>query len=82
VGLWGDDTQAANVKGLPPMRRYWSEAHLGYEDAPRFELQWVENPNEPLSYRVTGRMRLNKTAGSIEVNNSLTLTGIPEAAFD
>ena len=59
-----------------------TDLHLGYEDAPRFELQWVENPNEPLSYRVTGRMRLNKTAGSIEVNNSLTLTGIPEAAFD
>jgi hypothetical protein len=31
----------------------------------------------PLSYRVTGRMRLNKTAGTIEVNNSLTLSGIP-----
>src|SRR5258708_32132972 len=29
----------------------------------------------------TGRMRLNKQAGTIEVNDSLTLSGIPELAF-
>jgi predicted helicase len=56
--------------------------HLGFENAKRFDLEWFENPTEPLSCRVTGRMRLNKEAGTIEVNNSLTLAGIPEAAFD
>jgi predicted helicase len=59
-----------------------ADLHLRYEDAPRFELKWLENPTEPLSYRVTGRMRLSKAARTIEVNNSLTLAGIPEAAFD
>jgi predicted helicase len=56
--------------------------HLEYETAKRFDLQWLENPKEPLSYRVTGRMRLNQEAGSIEVNSSLTLAGIPLQAFD
>jgi predicted helicase len=56
--------------------------HLGYETAPRFELQWFETPNMPLSYRVTDRMHLDKEAHSIKVNDSLTLTGIPEDAFE
>jgi predicted helicase len=56
--------------------------HLGYENAQRFDLEWLENPHEPLSYRVTGRLRLNQPAGTIEVNSSLTLAGIPRAAFD
>jgi predicted helicase len=58
------------------------QVHLGYENVKRFDLQWLENRKEPLSYRVTGRMRLNKEAGAIEVNNSLTLAGIPLQAFD
>jgi predicted helicase len=45
-------------------------------------LEWLENPTEPLSYRVTDRMRINKDAGTIEVNGSLTLTGIPQDAFN
>jgi predicted helicase len=56
--------------------------HLGYESAKRFDLQWLESAKEPLSYRVTGRMRLNQEAGTIEVNSSLTLAGIPPRAFD
>jgi len=58
------------------------DLHLNFEQAKRFELDWIENPDQPLSCRVTGRMRLNKEAATIEVNSSLTLAGIPEAAFD
>jgi predicted helicase len=58
------------------------DMHVGYEQAERFELEWLENPDEPLSYRVTGRMRLDEETGSIEVNSSLTLAGIPETAFE
>ncbi len=56
--------------------------HVKYENVKRFELDWLENPKEPLSCRVSGRMRLNKDAGTIEVNSSLTLGGIPREAFD
>jgi predicted helicase len=58
------------------------DVHVGYESAKPFELQWLENPTEPLSYRVTGRMRVNKDAGTIQVNGSLTLAGIPQDAFN
>jgi hypothetical protein len=58
------------------------DAHIGYESAKPFELQWLENPTEPLSYRVTDRMRINKDAETIELNASLTLAGIPKDAFD
>jgi predicted helicase len=56
--------------------------HLDYEKAARFDLQWRENSKEPLSYKITGRMRLNLDSGSIEINSSLTLAGIPQRAFD
>ena len=56
--------------------------HLGYEQAPRYELHWIENPQVPFSPRVAGRLRLDKDAGTIEVNDSLTLAGIPEDAFN
>ena len=55
--------------------------HLNYEQAERFQLEWIENPQEPLSYRVTDRMRLNKEAATIQINTSLTLASIPPAAF-
>jgi predicted helicase len=56
--------------------------HVGYETAMRFDLEWIEHPAEPLSCLVTGRMRLNEDAGTIEVNNSLTVAGIPAEAFN
>ena len=38
-------------------------------------------PGEPLSYRVE-KMRLGKDKKSIEVNDSLTLAGIPPEVFE
>jgi predicted helicase len=58
------------------------EMHLNFEQGKRFDLEWIENPHEPLSYRVTGRMRLDKEAATIDVNSSLKLAGIPKEAFD
>jgi predicted helicase len=62
--------------------RQLKELHLTYEQAEPYELEWKENPGEPLSYRVADRMFLDKDAGSIKVNSSLTLAGIPSEAFE
>jgi predicted helicase len=62
--------------------RRLKEAHLTYEQAEPHGLEWNETPGEPLSYRVSDRMRLDKERGMIEVNSSLTLSGIPAGAFD
>jgi predicted helicase len=58
------------------------DLHLGYEKADRFNVQWLESPKEPLSYRVTGHMKLDMEIGTIEVNRSLMLAAIPLEAFD
>jgi len=62
--------------------RQLKELHLTYESAKPYDLEWKENAAEPLSYRVTETMALNKEQGTIKVNSSLTLTGIPSEAFD
>jgi predicted helicase len=56
--------------------------HVEYETAELFELTWVESEKFPLSTKVMGRMVLDKDAGTIVVNNSLTLEGIPKDAFE
>ena len=58
------------------------ELHLTYEQAAPHELEWKENPAEPLSYRVSDQMILDKERGIIAVNSSLTLSGIPSEAFE
>ncbi len=58
------------------------DLHVTYENAKRYELKWIETPGVPLSYRVTGKMVLDKEARSITVNDSLMLAGIPGDAFE
>ncbi len=41
----------------------------------------MENPAEPLSYRVDDKMRLCRDKTALAVNPSLTLEGIPPEAF-
>jgi predicted helicase len=62
--------------------RRLTELHLTYEQAEPHELEWKENPAEPLSYRVSDQMSLDKEHGTIAVNSSLTLSGIPSEAFE
>jgi predicted helicase len=62
--------------------RTLKELHLTYEQVVAYKLEWIEAPNETLSYRVSDRMHLDKEAGKIQVNNSLTLAGIPPEAFE
>ncbi|MCU0500068.1 MAG: hypothetical protein MUF87_22190 [Anaerolineae bacterium] len=46
-----------------------------------YDLQSVWKPDRPASYRVE-KLKLNKDRDAIAVNKSLTLHGIPAAAFD
>jgi predicted helicase len=55
--------------------------HVDYETSDVFELKYVEQPKMALSYKVSGRMKLDKTLGTVVVNDSLTLEGIPPDAF-
>ncbi|MCC6613210.1 MAG: N-6 DNA methylase [Anaerolineae bacterium] len=61
--------------------RQLAELHLGYEDVEPYSLEKVWKPGKPISWRVE-QMRLSKDKTAIQVNDSLTLRGIPAAAFD
>ena len=58
-----------------------AEIHVGYEDQPEHRLEFIENPNAPLDWRVE-KMRLSKDKTRIEYNDFLTLDGIPPKAFE
>jgi predicted helicase len=57
-----------------------AELHLNYETLEPWPLEWVENPDLPLSYRVE-KMKLSKDKASLRVNDSLALDGIPPEGF-
>ena len=56
--------------------------HLEYEKLKPWDLEFVEAPSVPLSYRVDDKMRLSKDRLRLTVNRSLTLSGIPPAALE
>jgi predicted helicase len=72
---------AKDFRKCSDIGRKLKDLHLAYERAEPYKLEWKENPAEPLSYRVKDPMCLDKERGTIEVNSSLTLTGIPTDAF-
>jgi predicted helicase len=69
-------------RGVADIGKKLLNLHVHYTEATPTELEWVEDPAEPISYRVEGRMRLDKKQGTIEINKSLKLSGIPASAFD
>jgi predicted helicase len=56
--------------------------HLEYEQIEPYPLEYVENPTQPLSFKVQDKMRLAKDRRSVIVNPSLTLHGVPEEALN
>lgn len=58
-----------------------AEIHVHYEQQPEYPLTRLENPDEPLDWRVE-KMRLSKDKTELRYNDFLTLGGIPAAAFD
>jgi len=57
-----------------------AELHLNYEQQPPHPLNWIENQDVPLNWRVE-KMRLSKDKTQLIYNEFLTLSGIPPAAF-
>jgi predicted helicase len=58
-----------------------AELHLNYEKLEPHKLDWIETPDEPLSYHVQ-KMKLSKDKKSLRINESLTLARIPPEVFE
>ena len=58
-----------------------AEIHIDYEKLDEYPLNRVENPEEPLSWRVE-KMRLSKDRDGIFYNDFLALVGIPPEVFE
>ena len=58
-----------------------AELHVNYEAQPEYPLDWVENREAAMSFRVE-KMKLAKDKSSLHYNDFLTLSGIPAAVFD
>lgn len=56
------------------------DIHFQYEQAKEYPLQWIENRDVPFSWRVE-KMRLTPDKTAVIVNESLTLSGIPQECF-
>ena len=58
-----------------------AELHLNYERLEPYSRKFVETGGVPLSY-VVEKMKLSADETSLEVNESLTLVGIPPQVFE
>ena len=56
--------------------------HLDYEQLKPWDLELIETPGVPLSYRIEDKMRLSKDKLRLTVNPSLTLAPIPPEVFE
>ena len=72
---------APDFKAFSKAGKKLAELHLNYEELERYDLEWVENPAVPLSYRVE-KMRLSKDKSSLKIYDSLTLSNIPAEVFE
>jgi hypothetical protein len=59
-----------------------AKLHLDYEKLKPHDLDLLETPGLPLSYRIEDKMRLSKDKLRLTINPSLTLSGIPPDAFN
>jgi predicted helicase len=73
---------APDFRAFAAAGRELARLHLDYEQLEPYPLEYVENLAEPLSFRVKDKMRLTRDRRSLKVNDSLTLHGIPEEAFE
>ncbi|MCU0498264.1 MAG: helicase [Anaerolineae bacterium] len=71
----------ADFRSVSAIGSQLAQLHLDYESIAPYPLEYVWKPDRPVSYRVE-KLRLSKDRDAITVNDSLTLKGIPAAAFD
>ena len=57
------------------------EIHIGYETVPEYPLDFIENREVPVNWRVE-KMKLSKDKTQLVYNDFLTLDEIPAKAFD
>lgn len=72
---------APDFHGFAFAGRQLSALHLDYETVTPYPLEFAWKPGKPVSWRVE-KMRLSADKTALAVNESLTLKGIPAAAFD
>ena len=58
-----------------------AELHVGYEAQPEYRLNFIENSDVPLDWRVE-KMRLSKDKTRLQYNDFLTLDRIPLETYD
>ncbi len=56
------------------------DIHLHYEQVKEYPLKWIENKEIPFSWRVE-KIGLTPNRTAVNVNDSLTLAGIPQECF-
>ncbi|WP_110515534.1 type ISP restriction/modification enzyme [Herpetosiphon llansteffanensis] len=71
----------ADFQAFAKAGRELAELHIHYESQPEYPLQWLENRDEALNWRVES-MKLSKDRTSLRYNNFLSLAGIPAQAFE
>jgi predicted helicase len=73
---------APDFRAFAKVGKKLAALHLDYEQLEPWDLEFVEAPGVPLSYRVEDKMRLSKDKLLLTVNPSLALAGIPPAALE
>jgi predicted helicase len=72
---------APNFGAFAEAGKELARLHVDYESLEPWPLKFVENRDVPYSERVT-KMKLSPDRQSLQINESLTLAGIPAEAFD
>ncbi|MCG9129683.1 DNA helicase, partial [Candidatus Poribacteria bacterium] len=72
---------AEDFRGFADAGAHLANLHVTYESQPEYELQFIQNPDAQLDWRVE-KMKLSKDKTQIVYNKFLTLDGIPPKAFD
>ncbi|MCX5855161.1 MAG: N-6 DNA methylase [Deltaproteobacteria bacterium] len=72
---------ARDFRSFVEMGEKLAHLHVQYEEQSEHPLLWIENPDASMNWRVE-KMKLTKDKTAVIVNDFLTLSGIPPAAFE
>jgi len=72
---------AADFHAFATAGRELARLHVHYESLEPWPLEYIERKDVPFSERVT-KMKLSKDRASLQLNDSLTLAGVPPQVFE